>query len=303
MIPETMKIEEIQKIENQIVEEVESGADTDNATFLRDEYFMELGFDKALVRITDFNTLCEKLKGSELASLMNEQMKNLFKSETKDEIIFEDEDKVRGILKRIHDIAYEETTAEGTSSANMLVTSSIKEMVKNFKTELPRIVVSGAKGSGKTYIYKQLLQAKTWEKFIEQTGASLDASYETIIIPLLTSMNSNKMKPLIDECMEYARQNLTGMKLKKDTDTINTLMTLLETSELTRMEWVNQWFDLITGMFQESYKDISELDKAVANSGKRIVFVVDGVEDVCADSQIKKTIDGKCFLRRYVRML
>lgn len=102
MIPETMKIEEIQKIENQIVEEVESGADTDNATFLRDEYFMELGFDKALVRITDFNTLCEKLKGSELASLMNEQMKNLFKSETKDEIIFEDEDKVRGILKRIH---------------------------------------------------------------------------------------------------------------------------------------------------------------------------------------------------------
>ncbi len=105
MIPETMKIEEIQKIENQIVEEVESGADTDNATFLRDEYFMELGFDKALVRITDFNTLCEKLKGSELASLMNEQMKNLFKSETKDEIIFEDEDKVRGILKRIHDIA------------------------------------------------------------------------------------------------------------------------------------------------------------------------------------------------------
>ena len=169
MIPETMKIEEIQKIENQIVEEVESGADTDNATFLRDEYFMELGFDKALVRITDFNTLCEKLKGSELASLMNEQMKNLFKSETKDEIIFEDEDKVRGILKRIHDIAYEETTAEGTSSANMLVTSSIKEMVKNFKTELPRIVVSGAKGSGKTYIYKQLLQAKTWEKFIEQT--------------------------------------------------------------------------------------------------------------------------------------
>ena len=166
----------------------------------------------------------------------------------------------------------------------MLVTSSIKEMVKNFKTELPRIVVSGAKGSGKTYIYKQLLQAMTWENFIEQTGASLDASYETIIIPLLTSMNSNKMKPLIDECMEYARQNLTGMKLKKDTDTINTLMTLLETSELTRMEWVNQWFDLITGMFQESYKDISELDKAVANSGKRIVFVVDGVEDVCADS-------------------
>ncbi len=199
---------------------------------------------------------------------------------------------------------YEETTAEGTSSANMLVTSSIKEMVKNFKTELPRIVVSGAKGSGKTYIYKQLLQAKTWEKFIEQTVHRWMQAMKTIIIPLLTSMNSNKMKPLIDECMEYARQNLTGMKLKKDTDTINTLMTLLETSELTRMEWVNQWFDLITGMFQESYKDISELDKAVANSGKKdCVCCRRCGRCLCRFTDKKKTIDGKCFLRRYVRML
>lgn len=29
--------------------------------------------------------------------------------------------------------------------------------------------------------------------------------------------------------MEYARQNLAGMQLKKNTDTINTLMNLLET--------------------------------------------------------------------------
>lgn len=297
MIPETMKSEEIQKIENQIVKEVESVADSDNATFLRDEYFVELGFDKTLVRTTDFNTLCEKLKGSELASLMDEQMKSLFEDEQKDEMIFEDEDKVRKILKRIYDIAYEETTAEGTSSANMLVTSSIKEMIKNFKTELPRIVVSGAKGSGKTYIYKQLLQAKTWEDFIEQTGTSLDAGHDTIIIPLLTTINLNKMKPLIEECMEYARQNLAGMQLKKNTDTINTLMNLLETSELTRMEWVKQWFDLMTGMFQEDYKDISELDKAVANSGKRIVFVVDGLEDVCADSQSKKDDRWKTLLK------
>lgn len=299
MIPDEMKTEEIQQIENQIVKEVESGVDTDNATFLRDEYFMELEFEKTFVRTTDFNTLCEKLKGSDLASLMDKQMESLFEDEQKDETIFKDEDKVRNILKRIHDIAYEETTAEGTASANMLVTSSIKEMVKNFKTELPRIVVSGAKGSGKTYIYKQLLQAKTWEKFIEQTGTSLDTGDETVIIPLLASMNSIRMKPLIEECMEYARQDLTEIRLKKDADKRNykKLMELLEKSDLTRTEWVKQWFDLITGMFRESYADISELDKAVANSGKRIVFVVDGLEDVCADSQSNKDNRWKMLLR------
>lgn len=299
MIPETMKTEEIQEIESQIVEEVESGADTDNATFLRDEYFMELGFDKTFVRTTDFNSLCEKLKGSELASLMDKQMKSLFMDEQKDETIFADEGKAREILKRIYEISYAETTAEGTSSANMLVTSSIKEMVKNFKAELPRIVVSGAKGSGKTYIYKQLLQAKTWESFIEQTGTSLDVEHETIIIPLLASINTRNMQPLIVDCMKYAVQKLPEMRLKRNVDTINynMLMGLLESSEMSRMEWVKQWFDLIIGMFQENYKDISELDEALQRSGKRIVFIVDGLEDVCADSQTEKNDRWKNLLK------
>ena len=299
MIPETMKTEEIQEIESQIVEEVESGADTDNATFLRDEYFMELGFDKTFVRTTDFNSLCEKLKGSELASLMDKQMKSLFMDEQKDETIFADEGKAREILKRIYEISYAETTAEGTSSANMLVTSSIKEMVKNFKAELPRIVVSGAKGSGKTYIYKQLLQAKTWESFIEQTGTSLDVEHETIIIPLLASINTRNMQPRIVDCMKYAVQKLPEMRLKRNVDTINynMLMGLLESSEMSRMEWVKQWFDLIIGMFQENYKDISELDEALQRSGKRIVFIVDGLEDVCADSQTEKNDRWKNLLK------
>lgn len=299
MIPETMKTEEIQEIESQIVEEVESGADTDNATFLRDEYFMELGFDKTFVRTTDFNSLCEKLKGSELASLMDKQMKSLFTDEQKDETIFADEGKAREILKRIYEISYAETTAEGTSSANMLVTSSIKEMVKNFKMELPRIVVLGAKGSGKTYIYKQLLQAKTWESFIEQTGTSLDVEHETIIIPLLASINTRNMQPLIVDCMKYADQKLPEMRLKKNVDTINynMLMGLLESSEMSRMEWVKQWFDLIIGMFLEYYKDISELDEALQRSGKRIIFIVDGLEDVCADSQTEKNDRWKNLLK------
>lgn len=299
MIPETMEPEEIHKIESEIVEEVESGADTDSATFLRDEYFMELGFDKALLRTTDFNTLCEKLKGSELASLMDEQMKNLFVDEQKEETIFNDENKVREILKRLYDISKAETTAEGTSSANMLVTSSIKEMIKNFKTEIPRIVVSGAKGSGKTYIYKQLLKAKTWENFIKQAGAALDTEHETIIIPLLGSINTDNIKSLLDECMESAVQKLTGMRLEKNIDNNNykALMRLLETSDRSRTEWVNEWFQLILGTFKESYKDISELDAALQNTGKRIVFIVDGLEDVCADSQTEKNDRWKVLLK------
>lgn len=64
-------------------------------------------------------------------------------------------------MKDIHLISEEEVTAEGSNSANILVTSSIREIARTYKNTLPRIVISGAKGAGKTYIYKQLLSAKT----------------------------------------------------------------------------------------------------------------------------------------------
>lgn len=66
---------------------------------------------------------------------------------------------------------------------------------------------------------------------------------------------------------------------------------------MSRMEWVKQWFDLIIGMFLEYYKDISELDEALQRSGKRIIFIVDGLEDVCADSQTEKNDRWKNLLK------
>ena len=120
-----------------------------------------------------------------------------------------------------------------------------------------------------------------------------------MIIPLLASINTQKMQSLIEECMEYADQKLSEMKLTKKAyaENYDTLMNLLESSELQRMEWVKQWFHLIIGMFQESYKDISELDEVLQNNGKRIVFIVDGLEDVCADSQTEKNDRWKTLLK------
>mgnify|MGYP004517001591 FL=1 len=75
MIPEAMSHEEIQEIENQIVEGIESVADIDNATLLQNKCFIELKFDEAFIRVPNFDMLCEKLKDSELAPLMQEQLR------------------------------------------------------------------------------------------------------------------------------------------------------------------------------------------------------------------------------------
>lgn len=57
------------------MEGIESVADIDNATLLQNKCFIELKFDEAFIRVPDFDMLCEKLKDSELAPLMQEQLR------------------------------------------------------------------------------------------------------------------------------------------------------------------------------------------------------------------------------------
>lgn len=300
MIPREMKQNQIYEIENQILDTLESGIDTETSTFLRENYFLEVKFDDDFIHIQDLSSLCETLKGRTLTQLMDKQVQELFPSEKNEKKPFKEKE-VRQILQKLYQIAKAEITAEGNTSANMLVTSSIKEMSKNFERELPNIVVSGAKGSGKTYLYKQLVQAKTWEKFIELTGGNEKTETTTILIPLLASINDDdKMRKLILSCMESASQCLDEIQFKQNavTENYNFLLKSLESQQFTRSEWMEQWEKTMLATAGGHYEQLSDLDQALLEKQKRIVFLVDGLEDLCTDSmQIAKDDKWKLVLR------
>ena len=93
---------------------------------------------------------------------------------------------MKDIVSQLHDIATSEITAEGSASSNMLATTSIREIVREFRDTVPQLVVLGAKGSGKTYIYKQLLSRKTWENFSYGVEPAGEKDRErTLILPLV----------------------------------------------------------------------------------------------------------------------
>lgn len=290
MIPATMKRDKIQEIEDQIVDQIELEADSENATFLRESYFLEIGFDQNLIHIDDLTSLFEMLRLSDaLTSLMDHQIKELFAKEQKATVNFTDKE-ARRILKKIFEIARDEITAEGSTSTNMLVTSSIKEMAKNFKDEIPRIVVSGAKGSGKTYIYKQILQAKTWGHFIELAGNSIDDKETTVVVPLLSSINNQKLKKSISDCIAFANEKLGDIEVLPNacSSNYNQLLKLLESADLTRSEWIEQWMAAILKTVQSGCLKISDLDKLLQEKNRRIVYIVDGLEDLFMDSMAMK---------------
>lgn len=298
MIPSNMKEEQIREIEDRIIDKIETRFDLEESTFLRDNYFLEFGFDEALIHVDDLSSLCSNLKNKEITTIMKKQAELLITAGSHD---FFYESEAREILSRIHDIARNETTAEGSAGANMLVTSSIKEITRIFERELPRIVVSGAKGSGKTYLYKQLLLSKEWKHFLSLTrGNTETAENNAVIIPLLSTLNVPKMKDSLSECLAHANMQLDGLEIRKTSsgDNFSILQKKLEDGkETTRSEWVENWKETILRSVGNTFSQLSDLDVYLQEHGKRIVFIIDGLEDLCMDAQLAKNDNWKYVLR------
>ena len=298
MIPSNMMEEQIREIEDRIIDKIETRFDLEESTFLRDNYFLEFGFDEALIHVDDLSSLCSNLKNKEITTIMKKQAELLIMAGSHD---FFYESEAREILSRIHDIARNETTAEGSAGANMLVTSSIKEITRIFERELPRIVVSGAKGSGKTYLYKQLLLSKEWKHFLSLTGGNTETDENNaVIIPLLSTLNVPKMKDSLSECLAHANMQLEGLEIRKTSsgDNFSILQKKLEDGkETTRSEWVENWKETILRSVGNTFSQLSDLDVYLQEHGKRIVFIIDGLEDLCMDAQLAKNDNWKYVLR------
>lgn len=300
MIPKDMSEERMLKIEDQILQNIEMFFDKESSTFLRENYIIPIGFEDGLIHVGDFPSVCEMLQNQKITGTMKTLANELFVTEKKNGCEFQ-ECEVRDILKRLNMIAEEEVTAEGNDSANILVTSSIREIAKNFKSGVPRIVVAGAKGAGKTYIYKQLLAAKSWTNFEELVEGNVgEKSQNALIVPLLASVNLKSMKPFVSECINNVNSELESVILRNTflNDNFRNLQRYLEQKDsVTRSQWIENWKEAILYIFGGKFHELSELDGFLQKKGKKIVLIVDGLEDLCADAQLAKSENWKYAIR------
>ena len=299
MLPKVMEEERIFEIEDEILKKVEFRFDHEADTFLRENYIIPFEFEESLVHLGDFSSVCSLLQNKNITEVMGRLSEELFEKKKEDAFCFE-EGEARKILKKLNNIAEGEVTAEGNSSANILATSSIREITRNFKNVLPRIVVAGAKGSGKTYIYKQLLSAGSWENFIcliEHTEK--DEPEDILILPLIASLNLKNMKDLISGCVENTSEKLGDLSIKSRfvNENFRALKDCLEQNDsLTRGQWRQKWTEAILTSFGDRFHTLSDLDNFLQTAGKKIVLIVDGLEDLCMDMQFKGSEGWKLVL-------
>lgn len=290
MIPQEMEENTIRQMEDELLETVETEIYSKDSTLLRGDYLIKVRFDSPFISLGNFYQICNVLKGKELLEIMEETAESFFEDAKESEENILSLQEVKDTLYCLNRITSREITAEGTERMNILSTASIREIIKDYQDEIPQIVILGAKGSGKTYLYKQMLSAKTWHGFEEAViKENVEEKRETMILPFLSTVNIKYIQGLAIECIKNINivfdENFADYQILNKN--YNEILSFMDENH-SLVEWTQKWTDLITRMAGDRFSNLMEMDNYLKEKGKRIVFVADGLEDLFMDAQIQK---------------
>ncbi len=283
MIPQEMSEDmRIQKVD-ELVQIPERYLDDKDATFLRDEYVIDIDFESQLLYQGRFEEICDVLTGTSMCKKMHEMARGLFKTkpDKKTGGAGLKEQDVREGLERLNENA--EITAEAGNASEMLLTDALMEIINGNRKEIPNIVVLGAKGSGKTYLYRQLIRKKTWGNFVRtlegdrQTGEYIDAA----VVPVFATTNDKNIIVDIMECFtdvdRYLGEDLVSRERFGE---FRRAVSNALCEKRTPSEWADIWKKQILGLFSGRFQSFWELNAWLRERDKKLIFMIDGLDDL-----------------------
>lgn len=259
---------------------------TDDSVSVTDDIVTELPFASELVHLESLTKIMKNLSGRDFykniskivqnSYIMQKEIKNITHKTTRNEII-----------KSIHDFATNQITAEGNGAFEVLLTDSIQNLIKKYKNQIPNTVIMGAKGAGKTFLYREMLRNRYWEKFSTHMNkndlrlSDYNNHMHTLTIPLLASGNAGGFSEIIENAVSnYNSYDIEG-KISNSIyiDSKDTLLKYMR-NEHDLLEWKELWKKIILGVFQNKYESLEMLEEALNNKGIRVLFLIDGLEEI-----------------------
>ena len=167
--------------------------------------------------------------------------------------------------------------AEQTTSQDMLVTDSLRNLAKHYSIDLPNAVSIGAKGAGKTFTYLQLCNSKTWENFLHQIDDRKISSNESYIRPFMWSTNLGQSSlQLTQEIRDISSISLSISQEFKVKSEIQASIKNIDT------DWNERWEELIIKDLGYDPKNtkLDDVNRSLISSDKSVVLIIDGIEDI-----------------------
>ena len=259
---------------------------SENDDSITDNIVTELPFASELVRLETLPKIMANLSGRDFYKNICEIVKNSYmvSKEPKNDNLNVSRTKV---INNIHKFAAKQITAEGNGTFEVLMTESIQNLIRKYKDSIPNTVIMGAKGSGKTFLYREILRDQYWEKFVERMNKNKPLSNglgnDTCIltVPLLASSNAGGFPDVIKNAITAYNQCETKGKISNlvYVHSKDTLLTYVrETHDI--LEWREIWKKVILSAFDKAYQSLAALEEELQYKHIKIVFLLDGLEEI-----------------------
>ena len=259
---------------------------TDDSVSVTDDIVTELPFASELVHLESLSKIMKNLNGRDFYKNISEIVQNSYmgsKGIQKKRNNLSRED----VIKRIHELAVNQIAAEGNGTFEVLMTDSIQSLIKKYKNSIPNTIIMGAKGSGKTFLYREILRDQYWEKFVirmdknvKKTGGVNDDRH-ILTVPLLASGNAGGFTEIIENAI--CNYNKYGMKGKISNSVyVSSKDMLLEhmRNDHDILEWKGIWKKVILNAFSNAYQSLEEFEEELNHRCVKVIFLIDGLEEI-----------------------
>ena len=260
---------------------------------LLDNTIVELPFASELVHLTSFSQILSALNGRDMYKAIQNQVLQYY-NQPKEEKGYTEE-KHKEVLNEIFEFASKQITAESNESAKVLLTEPIKNLCLRFTNQLPTTVIRGAKGSGKTFLYRQLLENKEWSYFCKNILGKETNIENGFFLPVLAPQNMQELKPTIVSCIANLQENVKGTEINNalHLENADTLMGLDET----KIDWIQFWNSFFAKSVNPNYSSLEQVNEELKKQHVGIVFLIDGLEEIF------KLVSSNVHQQRAIQML
>lgn len=241
-----------------------------------DNLITELPFTDELIHLSSFKQIIKKLDGREMYFNISRLVKDNYLAAFHEDTVINNREEV---IHAIYQLADNQITAEGNGELNVLLTQSIHTIIKKFYNSVPQIVILGAKGAGKTFLFREMLRNKTWQNFT-QIGGGKEQNKVSYMIPLISSSNTENLIPIIEAAVQNFRKDFLYAAENPSFWYDNRLaIRSYNGQHHDLMEWCIFWKKMMLQAFQ-NVADLKEADMALQKENKEVVFVADGLEEI-----------------------
>lgn len=256
--------------------------ETDENTSLTDNLVTELPFASELVHLESLKHIMKNLEGRDFYKRIYSIVQNNYFS-NKEKSTGVDFDKRKSLIKSIHSLAKDQITAEGNTAFDVLMTEPIQNLIRKYRRNLPNAVIMGAKGSGKTFLYREILRNKYWENFILSVDQKEkgETGNKTIAVPLLASATATGFDEIMQEAVKnYNQYNLKG-KINSSVYIANHDLVLdYDRGDYDILDWKEIWKKIILQSLNHAYRSFEELESDLDENKIRVIFLIDGLEEI-----------------------